>query len=107
MRVKLVSCIFILMVSVCCRNQPARSGMTHSANLSWHASTTKGVTYSVFRGTKFGGPYAGIANGVVGLTYTDYAVTSGGTYYYRVAADCTTCSPSESVPTKSVRGKIP
>ena len=50
--------------------------------LEWDASTTSGVSFSVYRGTSAGGPYALIASGVTATTYTDTTVRSGVTYFY-------------------------
>jgi hypothetical protein len=58
----------------------------HSAALSWGASTSAGVTYSVYRATVAGGPYTRIASGLAGLTFTDSSVAAGTTYFYVVTA---------------------
>ena len=52
--------------------------------LSW--SSVSGATeYQVWRSTTSGGPYTTIAT-VTGTSHTDSTVTSGTTYFYRVAA---------------------
>jgi fibronectin type 3 domain-containing protein len=53
--------------------------------LSWTASSGA-TTYTVKRGTVSGGPYASIATGLTGTSYTDAAVTNGTTYFYVVTA---------------------
>jgi outer membrane protein assembly factor BamB len=58
-------------------------------NLSWTASTTSGVTYSIFRSTTSGfAPLSGnkIASGVSGTTYSDTGLTASTTYYYLAEA---------------------
>ncbi|THF80866.1 alpha-amylase [Cohnella fermenti] len=55
------------------------------ANLSWTSSSSDAVAYEVYRksGT---GSYAKIATLRSALTYTDYTVSNGTSYTYRVAA---------------------
>ena len=57
-------------------------------NLSWTASTTAGVTYTVYResSANTAAGFQSIANGLKTTTYTDTAVTSGVTYTYDVLA---------------------
>ena len=57
----------------------------NTATLSWNASPGAGG-YNVMRSTTNGGPYALIANNVVGTSYLDTALTDGITYYYVVSA---------------------
>jgi len=57
----------------------------HAANLSWTASPGAG-SYSVYRGTIEGGPYAKIAAGVTATNYADVQVTHKQTFYYVVTA---------------------
>ncbi|XID92816.1 glycoside hydrolase family 6 protein [Paenibacillaceae bacterium WGS1546] len=55
------------------------------ATLSWNASS--GATgYNVKRATTSGGPYATVASGAPGTSYTDAGLTNGVTYYYVVSA---------------------
>jgi len=58
----------------------------HTVDLSWSASSTSGVTYSVYRSGAHGGPYTRTAAGLSGLTYTDSNVRRGNSYYYVVTA---------------------
>jgi fibronectin type 3 domain-containing protein len=61
--------------------------VTHSATLSWTASTSIVVGYNVYRGTIAGGPYTKLNSSVnVPTTYIDSSVLSGRTYYYVVTA---------------------
>ena len=54
-------------------------------NLNWTASSTSGVTYTVYRATGSGGASA-LQSGVTATTYTDSAVTAGITYTYDIVA---------------------
>jgi hypothetical protein len=60
----------------------------HSVVLTWEASPTDGVTYSVFRGTTPGGEGTTPINPspIGALNYTDTSVTPGTIYYYTVEA---------------------
>jgi hypothetical protein len=60
------------------------SPSAHTVTLSWNASPTPGVTYTVLRSTTAGSGYASQASGLSSLTWTDTAVQSGTTYYYVV-----------------------
>jgi aryl-phospho-beta-D-glucosidase BglC (GH1 family) len=67
----------------------APTGLTASAgdgwvSLSWNSSLANG--YNVYRATVSGGPYTQVANGLASITYTDYGVVDGTTYYYVVTA---------------------
>jgi len=60
---------------------------THSATLSWTASTSTVSGYNVYRGSVSGGPYTLVNNSLVTLlTFTDSAVQSGQTYFYVTTA---------------------
>ena len=84
---------------------PARAQAAHQAVLGWTASTTSGVTYSVFRGTTAGGESTtAIVTGLSALTYTDTTVAGGTTYYYTVEA---VLSGVASVPSNEVSAVIP
>lgn len=58
----------------------------HAVTLTWAASTTPNVTYSVYRGDAAGGPYTLVKSGVQLLSFFDPNVTAGRTYYYVVSA---------------------
>ena len=63
--------------------QQQSSGKTHSATLTWKASTSKVAGYNVYRSTESGKNYQKINSSLVrGLTYRDNKVVSGVTYYY-------------------------
>ncbi|MDB4982750.1 MAG: bamB 2 [Myxococcales bacterium] len=67
----------------------ANSGAAGALALAWSASTTAGVTYSVFRGLASGfTPNAAsqIAAGLAGLSYTDAGLAGSTTYFYVVEA---------------------
>jgi hypothetical protein len=60
---------------------------THSATLSWTASTSTVSGYNVYRGSVSGGPYTLVNTSLVTLlTFTDSAVQSGQTYFYVTTA---------------------
>lgn len=80
--------------------------LSHSATLSWTASTSSVVGYNVYSGTVSGGPYAKITTSpVAGVTYADTGVQSGKTYYYVVTAVNT--STVESVYSNQAAAIIP
>ena len=54
-------------------------------SLLWNSSTGA-ATYSVLRSTTSGGPYATVAGGLAGTSYTDIGLTNGTTCYYVVTA---------------------
>ena len=61
-----------------------------TALLTWTSAPLNPTTYNVKRSRTSGGPYTiigtNITEGVKMTTYTDTAVTNGGTYYYVVSA---------------------
>jgi len=61
-----------------------------TALLTWTSEPLNPTTYNVKRSRTSGGPYATMATnvteGVKATSYTDTAVTNGGTYYYVVSA---------------------
>ncbi|XID92817.1 glycoside hydrolase family 48 protein [Paenibacillaceae bacterium WGS1546] len=68
----------------------APTGLTATAgnaqvSLSWTASAGA-TSYNVKRATTSGGPYATVATGVTGTSYTDTGLTNGTTYYYVASA---------------------
>jgi len=65
----------------------------HKTTLTWNASTTPGVTYTIYRGVKGKPAYFGVTNPtplITGLTATTYVdstvVVGGGPYSYAVCA---------------------
>jgi fibronectin type 3 domain-containing protein len=58
----------------------------HTIDLSWNASPSSSVTYSVYRSKAHGGPYSRIVSAISGLSYTDQNVARGTSYYYVVTA---------------------
>jgi fibronectin type 3 domain-containing protein len=80
--------------------------VSHSATLSWTASTSVVVGYNVYRGTTSGGPYAKLTSNVVSATgYSDHSVQAGQTYYYVVTA--VNSSDVESAYSNEVSAAIP
>ena len=61
---------------------------SHSASLTWAASTSNNVVgYNIYRGTKTGGPYEKLNSApVAGMSYADNTVLAGQTYYYVTTA---------------------
>jgi hypothetical protein len=78
----------------------ATAASTTAINLSWTASTTAGVTYSVFRSTNAAFvPGAGnqIASGLAGTTYGDTGLSASTTYsYYVEAVNAAGASPASN-----------
>jgi hypothetical protein len=62
--------------------------VTASITLSWNASPTANVTYTVSRGASYKGPFTALASGLPAstLSYTDSTVVRGTEYYYQVSA---------------------
>jgi hypothetical protein len=61
--------------------------VTHSATLSWTASTSVVVGYNAYRSSISGGPYTKLNSAPdASTTFTDSSVVSGQTYYYVVTA---------------------
>jgi len=61
--------------------------VSHSATLTWTASTSTVIGYDVYRGTVSGGPYTLLNSSPVAATqYVDSTVSAGQTYYYVVTA---------------------
>lgn len=83
------------------------SSTTHSASLSWTASSSSGVAgYYVYRSTVSGGSYARItAASLNALKFTDDAVSAGHTYYYVVTT--VSSNGSESVDSEQASAVIP
>ena len=54
--------------------------------LNWWKNAVGATSYNVYRSTAATGPYALIASGVTGTTYTDASVTNDVTYYYRISS---------------------
>lgn len=82
--------VVVLLFGMALSNQQASKpiGVTviHGVGTTWNASTSSGVTYSVYRGTKTGGPYTKIASGLSTTAYQDKNVVGGTTYFYVTTA---------------------
>jgi centrosomal CEP192-like protein/HYDIN/CFA65/VesB family protein/ASPM-SPD-2-Hydin domain-containing protein len=80
--------------------------VTHSATLTWTASTSTVSGYNVYRSTTNGSGYAKINSGLVpSVTYNDTTVQSGTTYYYVVTA--VDASGDESADSNQATAVIP
>lgn len=89
------------------KQNPALAGQTagHGVILTWVPGVTPGVVnYSVWRGTKSGGPYVKLVGPSPILTYTDTAVTLGTTYFYVATA---TLGTAESGYSNEVSAVVP
>jgi hypothetical protein len=79
---------------------------SHSVTLTWKPSKSQVNGYNVYRGTKFGGPYARINSDLVqGLSFQDQDVKSGTTYYYVIRA--VDANGSESANSSEITAKVP
>jgi hypothetical protein len=58
----------------------------HKTTLSWTASTTPNVTYTVYRSTSAAGPFTAIGSGVITTTFTDTTEVPGTKYFFEVDA---------------------
>jgi len=88
--------------------QPCVTYNTHSATLSWTASTSLNIAgYHIYRSTTSGGPYTLVnpQNLISGTTYTDTSVQAGATYFY--VATSVDSSGNESVYSNETSGTIP
>ena len=67
----------------------ATAASSSQINLSWHASTTTGVTYNVYRGTASGFALSAgnrIATGLTATTFSNTGLTASTTFFYVVTA---------------------
>jgi hypothetical protein len=67
----------------------ATAASSSQINLSWHASTTAGVTYNVHRGTTSGFTSSAanvIASGITGTTFSNTGLPGSTTFFYLVSA---------------------
>jgi fibronectin type 3 domain-containing protein len=80
--------------------------VTHSAALSWIASSSSVAGYNVYSGTVSGGPYNKITTSPVAtVSYKDSSVQSGKTYYYVITA--VNSSSVESTYSNQVSAVVP
>jgi endoglucanase len=73
--------------------------------LSWNA--VSGATYTVKRATASGGPYTTLVSSYAGLTYADFSVANGTTYYYVVTAVSGAIESSASTQVSAVPAALP
>jgi hypothetical protein len=83
-----------------------QGGANHIVDLSWKASTTKGVIgYNIYRSPN-ATSWTKINPSVIGSTlYTDSNVSNGSTYYY--SATAVDSAGKESVKTSAVKAVVP
>jgi len=80
--------------------------LSHSATLSWRASTSPVSGYNIYRTTASGSGYTRINSELIpSLTYTDTTVQPGMTYYYVVTA--VDASGNESTDSNQASAIIP
>ena len=92
MRAPKRSCLLLslLLALYACRRTENRAGpsvpVQHHVDLHWSPGSDTEVEYNAYRSQTPGGPYAPIATSMTGVTYSDWTVKSGATYYYVVTA---------------------
>ncbi len=80
--------------------------VSHSATLTWTASTSVVVGYNIYRSGQSGGPYTKLnSSPVAATTYVDATVQAGQTYFWVVTA--VDSSGTESVFSNEVTATIP
>ena len=81
--------------------------VSHSATLTWTASTTQTVVgYNIYRGGQSGGPYTKLnASPVAATTFVDATVQAGQTYFWVVTA--VDSSGTESAFSNEVTATVP
>lgn len=75
---------------------------SHSAALSWTASSTTGATYQVLRASSATGTFTAISTGITGLTFTDTGLAANTQFCYEVVAQST--GNTDSAPSNVVCG---
>jgi fibronectin type 3 domain-containing protein len=82
------------------------AAVSHSATLTWTASTSVVIGYNVYRSTVSAGPFTKLTpSGVSAITYSDSTVQAGQTYYYVVTA--VNSNNIESVYSNEVSATLP
>jgi hypothetical protein len=102
MKIKILTILTLIFVAA----QAAQS-QTHSATLSWTASTTTAVTYNVYRGTgacATSPAMSIVAGSITPVTYADTTVLAGTSYCYYIKA---LKSGLESTASNSITAVIP
>jgi hypothetical protein len=74
----------------------ATASSASQINLNWNASTTSGVTYSVYSGAASGADTNLLASGLSGTSYTATGLAASTTYFYIVKAVSGTTSSTAS-----------
>ncbi len=78
------------------------TGQNQNIVLTWLPLWPHATSYTIKRSATPGGPYAVIAKGVPGLTYTDIKLANGKPYYYVVSASNEVCG--ESANSREIKG---
>jgi fibronectin type 3 domain-containing protein len=71
--------------SMAAPGSPAATAGNGQVALSWSA-VSGATSYIVKRATSSGGPYANVAVGITGTSFTDTSSANGTTYYYQIVA---------------------
>jgi glucosylceramidase len=85
------------------------TGSSTQLNLSWTASTTSGVTYSVYRSTTNGfvpSPSNLVESGITTTTFDNTGLSTGTTYYYVVEAVTSSASSGPSNQASGATGAV-
>lgn len=72
--------------------------VVHKGTLTWVASSSLGVTYSVRRGNTPGGSKTVVRTGIIGLSFVDTPLTQSTLYCYDVIATNATSGDSAASP---------
>lgn len=80
----------------------------HQIKLTWNASVTPNVTYTVKRSTVSGGPYTTQVSGITGLSYADNGLAGNSKFCYVITSTLVTAAGSiESSPSTEVCATTP
>jgi outer membrane protein assembly factor BamB/fibronectin type 3 domain-containing protein len=76
----------------------------NTITLTWTASPTAGVTYTVYRASSCAGPFSAVATGLSALTYSEFDVPGGTTRAYQIAAVDSGCETRNACVTATAGG---
>lgn len=74
----------------------ASTSNANTVDLSWTASATAGVTYTVYRASSCAGSFSTVASGVTPTTWSDVNIPGNTTYSYKVVAFSGSCVSADS-----------
>lgn len=97
--------IFLIYFAAPWRTVFGQGATAHTITLTWTASTSTGVTYTVYRATASAGPFTAIATGVSGLTFVDTTAVDGTQYFYEL--DSVTAAGVSSGPSNEANATEP